>query len=97
VVDGTLFISLPLPRSQAPEYRVVQQANLFALRGRCVRPGVRPGTQAEGVFPPFVEDAGVSEVEQHGEQIVGLVSIAAPRLAVEHDFWTSKDVPGIPR
>ena len=34
------------------------------------------------------------EVAQGGEQVVGLVSVAAPRMAVQRDLGTGEDVPG---
>jgi len=96
VVSGTSDSGWPCPRNQTPEHRIVSSANLPAFFGRSVWTSVRPGTQAESVLPPFAADAGVPEVEQHGEQIVGLVNIAAPRLAVERDLGTRKDVWSIP-
>lgn len=37
------------------------------------------------------------EVEQDGEQVISLVLVSAPRVAVERDLGTGENVPGIPR
>jgi hypothetical protein len=45
----------------------VQAANLPPFLGRSIRSDIGPRTQAQGVFPTIVDDAGVPEVEEHGE------------------------------
>ena len=53
-------------RNQAFEHPIIQAAHLPSFFARFSRPDGGPGTQAAGISPQTLDDAGVPEVEQHG-------------------------------
>jgi hypothetical protein len=86
----------PSPVDQAPEAPIVQHVHLTAFLLGLVRACIGLGAQAQGVLPPHADNPGMPKVEQHGEQIVQLVVVAATSVTVKDDFGKGQHVPYIP-
>jgi len=74
----------------------VQSADLPSFLFRPIRANVGSGTQAEGILPPIVDDAGVPKVEQDGKLVVCLVFVVALCVAMQRDLGKREKLPSIP-